>query len=158
MTATLRPDRRPGPAPAPPGRHLRLVPPPGYRSPRSRRRRARLAASALAALAATVVFGLVAFQVVLSEGQVRLEQLRRRAAAEQERYDRLRLEVAELESPGRVIAMAQQRLGMVAPPGVTYLSPSGAEVAVRSAPAPAPPADGGEGRWPAVKAHLAGRP
>jgi cell division protein FtsL len=157
MTATLRPARRPAPAPSRPDRHLRVVPD-GYRSPRSRRRRARLAALAVAALAATVVFGLVSFQVVLSEGQVRLEELRRRAAAEQERYDRLRLEVAELESPGRVIAMAQQRLGMVVPPGVTYLSPSGVAVAARPAPAATSPTDDGEGRWPAVKAHLAGRP
>lgn len=156
MTATLRPARRPAPAPARPDRHLRVVPA-GSPSPRSRRRRARLAALAAAALAVTVVFGLVAFQVVLSESQVRLEQLRRRADLEQQRYDRLRLEVAELESPGRIIAMAQQRLGMQVPPGVTYLSPSGAEVAARPAPAPAPSSED-EGRWPAVKAHLAGRP
>lgn len=155
MTATVRPARRPAPAPDRP-RHLRVVPT-GHRSAAQRRRRARLAVLAAAAAAVTVVFGLVAFQVVLSEGQVRLERLRQRAAAEQERYDRLRLQVAELESPERVIAVAQQRLGMVAPPGVTYLSPRGAEVAGPPEPTRVPPREDA-GRWPAVKAHLAGRP
>lgn len=160
MTAPVRPARRPGPVPARRDRHLRVVTP-DHRSSTRRRRRTGLAALAVGAAVVAALFGLVAFQVVLSEGQVRLERLRQRAAAEQERYDRLRLEVAELESPGRVIAMAQQRLGMVAPPGVTYLSPSGAEVAGRPAtprwPAAAREAAEG-GRWSAVKAHLAGRP
>lgn len=158
MTAPVRPVRRPAAPGVERPRHLRVVPP-GGRSARARRRRARLVVAAVAAAAAAVVFGLVAFQVVLSEGQIRLEQLRQRAAEEQVRYDRLRLEVAELESPARIIAMAQQRLGMVAPPGVTYLSPTGAEVV----PGPTPRGHMSamvrpHGAWPAVKAHLAGRP
>lgn len=72
------------------------------------------------------LLGLVASHVVLTQGQFRLDVLRTRTASEQERYERLRLKVAELESPSRIVAAAQERLGMVPPPSVTYLSPTGA--------------------------------
>lgn len=72
------------------------------------------------------LFGLVASHVMLTQGQFRLDTLRTRTASEQARYERLRLKVAELESPSRIVATAQERLGMVPPPSVTYLSPTGA--------------------------------
>lgn len=72
------------------------------------------------------LFGLVASHVLLTQGQFRLDRLRARASSEQARYQRLRLQVAELESPSRIVATAQERLGMVPPPSVTYLSPTGA--------------------------------
>jgi cell division protein FtsL len=164
VTATTLPPAAPAPAPSPlrAPRHLEVVPP-GARSPRAQRRRARLLAAAATGLLLTVLFGLVAFHVVLTQGQLQLDQLQSRAADEQARYDRLRLQVAELEAPERVVAEAQQRLGMVPPPGVTYLSPTGVATST------APPAAGraGTGRatadqpatsWPVVKAHLAGQP
>lgn len=83
------------------------------------------------------LFGLVASHVMLTQGQFRLDVLRARAASEQSRYERLRLKVAELESPSRIVAAAQERLGMVPPPSVTYLSPTGAVSA---------PADGSDDR------------
>ena len=169
MTATTRPAPAPAAAAvargavvperlieAPPRpRHLEVVPP-GARSPRAQRRRARLLASAAVAVVVAAVFGLVAFHVVLTQGQLQLDQLQGRATNAQATYDRLRLQVAELEAPERVVAEAQQRLGMVPPPGVTYLSPSGAAVT------PAPTDDeaaSAEGEptgtsWPTVKAHL----
>jgi cell division protein FtsL len=105
------------------------------------------------------LFGLVAWHVALTTWQAHLERVQREAQTAQERYERLRLEVAELEAPERVVAVAQRRLGMVPPPQVTYLSPTG--------DAPRPPsraADVGSDRagpgtsWPTVKAHLAERP
>lgn len=89
---------------------------------RARRRRRRLAATAVALLVCASLFGVVAFHVVLTEGQLELERLRAQALSEQSRNARLRLAVAELESPAWIVASARQQ-GMVPPAGVTYLSP-----------------------------------
>lgn len=130
MTAVLpeAPVRRAAPAPetaAPPaGPDLRVVD--RYeRPPATRRAHARLTALLLMLVVGAALFGLVTSHVALTQGQFRLDDLRQRADAEQDRYERLRLQVAELESPGRIVAAAQERLGMVPPPGVTYLSPVG---------------------------------
>jgi len=87
--------------------------------------RRRLLACSVAALAVACVLGLVVSHVALAQGQFELEKLQEKAAQEQAHYERLRLQVAQLESPSRVVAAAQERLGMVPPPGVTYLSPTG---------------------------------
>lgn len=125
--ATPASSPRPGSTPArrtaPPLRVVRPVP--------RRRRRARLVTVLVSMAVLVSLFGLVASHVMLTQGQFRLDTLRTRTASEQARYERLRLEVAELESPSRIVATAQERLGMVPPPSVTYLSPSGA---VSSAP------------------------
>jgi cell division protein FtsL len=125
------------------------------------------------------LFALVAFHVVVTQAQFRLDKMDARAARQEARYQRLRLQVAQLESPDRIVATAQERLGMVPPPGVTYLSPAGATtdptVPASSSPAatPAPrtvtatsmaqsPADGTaaarqpvSGGWAQVKSELA---
>ena len=54
-----------------------------------------------------------------------------RVRVEQERYDKLRFQVAELESPERVVAAAQERLGMIEPDHVNYVAP-----VASNAPAP----------------------
>lgn len=148
--------RRPVPEVAPPQPRLRVVPA-GELSPRARRRRARAVAFLASIVAAAGLFGLVAFHVVLTQGQLQLDRLQDKAAAEQAQYDRNRLEVAELEAPERIVAVAQERLGMVPPPEVTYLSPTGVTVGDRAA-RPAPGTPGPATSWPTVKAHLAGRP
>ncbi|MGQ0520595.1 MAG: cell division protein FtsL [Actinomycetota bacterium] len=126
------------------------------RSPARRRARARLLAVLVLVVVTAALFGLVASHVALTQGQFELEELRKRAATEEARYERLRLQVAELESPGRIVAAAQERLGMVPPPGVTYLSPVG----------PASGLDDGADAdretaaddWSTVKRELASRP
>ena len=124
------------------------------RSLAARRARARLMAWLLLGVVAAALFGLVASHVALTQGQFRLDALRKEAAAQQDRYERLRLQVAELESPGRIVAAAQERLGMVPPPGVTYLSPVGpATGAVDDEGAEAAAED-----WSTVKRQLASRP
>ena len=110
-----RPLRAPGRAAAP----LEVVAT-GYRSPRSRRNRRRLLTVAAIALALATVFGLVLVHVELTANEVRLTDLQSRADAARVRDLKLRLEVAQLESPARIVAMAQQ-LGMVSPPSITYL-------------------------------------
>ena len=140
------PSRTPSPSPAraaAPARSPKSLPArlrivrPTETSPRIRRRRARLAVVALFALVAAGLFGLVALHVVLTQNQFRLDGLRSQASTEEAKYQRLRLEVAQLESPERIVAEAQQRLGMQQPPSVTYLTPvNPAPAAAESAPAP----------------------
>ena len=156
----------PAPQTAPPRRRpdLRLVDP-HEPSPRIRRRRAAVAGVGVLVLVFVVLFALAASQAVLAQNQQRLDRLERDVADEQARYQRLRLQVAELESPGRIVRAAQERLGMVPPPGTTYLSPSGA-VADQLATAPGaddvppdgPDDDGGTGTagWATIKGYLGG--
>ncbi|MBW3668134.1 MAG: hypothetical protein KY443_02870 [Actinobacteria bacterium] len=160
--ASAAPARRPGPAPAPARKQrppLRVVSPEETRRV-DRRKRARLRVAVAVFVVVGGLFGLVASHVVLTQGQFRLQQLEKKAAESQARYERLRLQVAELESPERIVAAAQERLGMVAPPGVKYLSPTGVSERPSSAhpggrreTATAPAPD-----WTDVKPHLASQP
>ena len=153
--ARPRPASQPAAAPRP---GLRLVRP-GERTPQAARRHARALAVLTAGLVLAGLFGLVAFHVLLTESQLRLDQLQQRATQQREEYDRLRLKVAELEAPERVVAVAQQRLGMVSPPGVTYLSPTGVKTGLAAKATRDQTSDEGDGTaWPAIKAELAGRP
>lgn len=139
------------PRPRPP---LRVVPP-DYVPPRVRRRRARLFATGVAALVGLGLFGIAALHVVLTQGQFELQRLEARAEQQQARYEQLRLQVAELESPERIVAVAQERLGMVSPPGVTYLSPSGLVADELGVEDPAPARISGPSTsWSEVKPHL----
>jgi len=160
MTAVARPlHREHGPADrgsSPTGR-LEVVPRrrAGTAAPSVRRRR--LLGCSVAAVAVACVLGLVVSHVALAQGQFELERLQQKAAEEQAQYERLRLQVAQLESPSRVVAAAQERLGMVPPPGVTYLSPTGA---VSGLPEPASAGTEQESAtedWSSVKRQLARR-
>lgn len=176
MTATTRAPYRPrhaaGNLPAPvqvplplpdearDERRLRVVRA-GELSPRARRRRNRLVAFAASVLVCGGLFGVVAFHVVLTQGQLELDRMKQAADAQQALYDRNRLLVAELESPERVVKVAQERLCMVPPPDVTYLSPTGIKVNVPSTASDTATAaprgdDSTATSWPSVKAHLAG--
>lgn len=117
--STPRPDARPGPRHARP--HLELVAPP---KPRWQLRTGPTVALG-AFLAFVIAFVVVACQVMLVQGQQRLDDLDRALGEQSDRYGELRLEVAELESPERIVAAATA-LGMVPPPEVTYLTPRGA--------------------------------
>jgi cell division protein FtsL len=146
--APERDRRRPAnPRPAQPRPHLKVVPP-NTLSVAGRRRRARRFGAALSVILFIGVFGVVAAHVVLTQRQFRLERLEREATAEEARYERLRLDVAELESPERVVAAAQQ-LGMVPPATITYLASS------RSTPATGHKAETPGDEWATVKSHLA---
>ena len=153
------PEQIPLPLPEVQERRLRLVRA-GELSPRARRRRNRLVAFGVCVLLSAGLFGVVAFHVVLTQGQLQLDQLHDTADAQQALYDRNRLLVAELESPERIVKVAQERLGMVPPPDVTYLSPTGIRVEThgvqKAADAADDTGDSTSTSWPAVKAHLAG--
>lgn len=130
MTATQRPTRsaasRQAPAGAPrPERRpapLRIVPP-GERSPQARRRRRRLLMFGAASLVVVALFGVVVEHAILAEQQFRLSSLQGQAATEEARNQSLQLQVAELQSPSRVVSVARSKLGMVTPSTITYLAP-----------------------------------
>ena len=112
-------------------RHLRVVGPLGGRwglrlSPR--------VGVVLTVLAFVALFGVAVCHALLIQGQARVDALDQRVATAQARYERLRLQVAELESPQRIAKEAHDKLGMVPPGNTVWLTPED--------PAPAdPPAD-----------------
>jgi cell division protein FtsL len=100
-------------------RHLRVVRPEAGRRLRiSPRTGVVLTVSLFGAL-----FGVAVSHAMLIESQMDLEQLDERASSEQARYERLRLDVAQLESPDRIVREAQDRLGMVPADDVVWLTP-----------------------------------
>lgn len=148
MTATLTPPRvtlperdRPGRRRSVPGRHLRPV-----ERPRQRRSPA-VPVLVGSGIVIAALFALAVMHALLISGQLRLDDVRREAAAETEEVRRLRLRVAELEAPDRVLEVARERLGMVAPGEVGYLLPIGVpggpeeptRVAAAEPPPPPPP-------------------
>ncbi len=109
---TSRPDRRPASLPQPHVRpDLRVVPPP---DPAVRaRRRARLITTVLAVLACAGLFAIVGLHVLLAQGQAEVDRLETQVDEVQADQQRLRLKVAERESPAAIVAAARDRLGMV---------------------------------------------
>lgn len=148
-TAPARRAARPRDGRRPPTQrpNLRVVPP-NTLSRRGRQRRARRFGLVLSTILVTAVFGVVGAHVALTQYQFRLENLQREAAKEETRYEKLRFQVAQLESPDRIVAAAQE-LGMVPPAAVTYLA------STQSTPAGAPAAKAPSGEWATVKSHLA---
>ena len=114
----------------------------------------RLALAASALLTVGTIFGAAVFHVVLIQSEFRLDQINKEATREQARYEKLRLDVAQLSAPDRIVATAQQRLGMVVPPQVAYLMAPVPPNTEHDDPA-APSLAGG---WAEVKPHLGTRP
>ena len=128
-----------------------------------RRRRARALLIVCSAIVVLSLFALAAFHAMLASGQADLDRLQARVSDAQAKYEKLRLDVAELEAPDRIVREAQERLGMVPPPGVTYLTPSAtvsAEVgqAASSDPSSTSTETGDRAAWAEVKPYLSGRP
>ena len=153
-------DRRRSAAPA--RRHLTVVDDTRIAIARHRRR-ARALLVLLGGVMVASLFALAAFHAMLASGQAQLDRLEAKVSDSQARYERLRLDVAELEAPSRIVREAQERLGMVPPPGVTYLTPSAAasaEVGQAAEGDPSSTSDetGDRAAWATVKPYLSGRP
>jgi len=160
------------PNPGNPGkpRHLRVVEKPA-RSPAQRRRLARAILLGSVSVGVSVAFALVYLHVVLAQRQFKLDDLTAQVQKQQVAYQKLRLQVAQLDSPQHVIATAEGQLGMVQPASVSYLTPSpgvlggfgavgGSEPGLtQSDPSSAStPAPAGDADWPRIKSQLAGSP
>jgi cell division protein FtsL len=120
------PRRRPVAEPKP---HLWVV------RPESRSRRlTRLATAILVVAVFAGLFTIVAVRVVLAQGQAEIDRLSQSIEAQQAVRQDLRLTVAELEAPAQIVASARQRLGMITPAAVTYLTPPPAAAVSTSPP------------------------
>src|SRR5690348_5198683 len=71
-----------------------------------------------------VLFGLVVCHTLLLQNQQHLDRLSAEVTDAQAKYQSLRLQVAQLQAPQRVIDVATHKLGMVPPNGTTYLTPA----------------------------------
>ena len=112
-------------SPARPAKTRLRVLPTNYRSRAARHRRARRILIATSVTVCALLFGLVAFHVVLMQEQFRLEKMKREISQQEKQYSELRAQVAGLESPDRIINEAKLRLGMQEPSVVHYVAPSG---------------------------------
>lgn len=111
---------RRAPAPATPVRpYLRLV---GAGEPKARS--TRIVTGALVVAVFLGLFAIVALRVMLVQGQVEVDRLSAAIETDQAVQQGLRLNVAQLEAPAQIVAAARQRLGMVTPVTVTYLTPA----------------------------------
>jgi cell division protein FtsL len=110
-----RPARQLEPAPRP---HLRVVQP----GERTMRRLTPLGGIVLTALVFLVLAGLAGAHTLIAQGQMRLDSLDDKVQTEQARYQALRKQVAEAESPDRIVEAAEAQ-GMVSPDDLVYLQP-----------------------------------
>jgi len=90
-----------------------------------RRRRAGVVITVVVTSVFLLMLGLVAFQAKIAQDQMKLDRTDRQLQDAETRYSQLRLQVAQLEAPTRVIDEAK-RLGLVrpAPEQVKYLTAS----------------------------------
>jgi cell division protein FtsL len=139
-TAAPAPRRSPRPVPRPQPRPAsptgRVAAPPAKVAPTREptqspdlqvvpRRASRVRLGAVGAIALVLLFGsmlgLAVFHSILVQGQLHLDQTNRQIEQEQARERELRLQVAQLAAPDRILAAAEQR-GMVQPNDRKYLA------------------------------------
>jgi cell division protein FtsL len=73
------------------------------------------------------IFGVVVFQALLVQGQARLDHLNGQIATQQQDQQQLQAQVAQLESPSRIVTYARNNLHMVDPGNVVYLQQTAAD-------------------------------
>jgi len=153
MKAAPAPVRAPRSSPAPNReRHLAVVDP----AARKRERRARMGVRLAVASVVVAVLIVVGFHVMMAEGQLQLDRLNRATAVEQERYEALRLRVANRSAPEAIIERAED-IGMVPATSKRYISAPG--LTPEAAAAAGTDGTSSLGRdWEKVKQHLAAQP
>ncbi|MBW3645666.1 MAG: cell division protein FtsL [Actinobacteria bacterium] len=124
-----------------------------------RQRRSRRLLVVAAVLVGASLLALAASHAMMVSTQVRLDDLDQRVVEAQARHQALRLEVATLEAPDRVVSVAQERLGMAPPDTVTYLQAAApAESTPEAAPGVASAEEeaepGTQPSWGAIKPYL----
>ncbi len=130
----------------------------------------RLSLTAITTLAVgavfAVLFGLVVCHTLLLQNQQRLDRISADVTDAQAKYQSLRLQVAQLQAPQRIIDVATHKLGMVPPDGTTYLTPAAGSAASNTAGATQGPTTTDSAAsstddvaaWPTVKPYLGAAP
>lgn len=90
---------------------------------RAEHRHVRVLVALSAAVLAAALLLVAGGRALVASGQVRVDSLQTEVAAALAREQNLQLERAQLESPSRVLRIAETALGMVTPSSVVYLSP-----------------------------------
>ena len=116
---------------------------------RSTRRRARITIGAALVTLTAAFLVVTAGNAVVTSTQLQVDVLNTALANALTTNQNLQLQRAELESPDRILSLAQHRLGMSTPKSVKYLWPVTLS--------PAPPASGSRSGPPA-RGHRASRP
>jgi cell division protein FtsL len=162
LAAPVRTGARPAPRHAPqpqPARRpdLRVV-----REPAGRQGRAKVIGLVATGLVFAGLFALAIVHTLLVQHQLQLDTLQHQVDDARQEYQKLRLQVAVLESPQRIVDTAESRLGMVPSGDVVYLTPSQPQASPRTAASPDGDRAGGGGgpgsTWAAVKPYLEGAP
>lgn len=99
------------------------------------------------ALVIFVFFALIYSRTTLSDSAFRLEEVESQITQEEVLYQQLRLEVARLQSPERIVPLAEQ-VGLVLPSQVRTVEAAGVNNV----------AGGAEARWAEVKSILTASP
>lgn len=123
----------------------------------ARQRRARRLAVAAAVIAGLALVALAGSHAWLVTNQVRIDELQQRVDEAQARHQALRLQVATLEAPDRIVSVARDELGMVPPGDVTYVRAAAPPPPAPSSdrdPAGPPAPEGAAPSWGAVKPYL----
>lgn len=92
-----------------------------------------------ALLVALGMLAVVVAHVVLTQRQYQLDRMTQELSQARVLHDQLQLRVAQLESPSRIVATAEQHLHMVVPPRVVYLSPGAQPASTKLEGTPASP-------------------
>ena len=117
--APARPRTRPQPRRAPQARpNLRVVQP----GERTLRRLTPLGGVVLSAVLFVVLAALAGAHTLIAQGQIHLDGVDAKVQVEQARYQELRKDLAQAESPERIVAAAEAA-GMVTPNDLVYLQP-----------------------------------
>lgn len=124
-----------------------------------RRRRARRLLMVAGVVAIAALLALAGVNAVLVSNQVRIDTLEQQVVDAQARHQALRLEVATLEAPQRVVSAATERLGMISPDTITYVQPApeGTQPSVGEPTSPtegAPASSASSTSWGTVKPYL----
>lgn len=110
----------------------------------------------LTVLLFVALFAVAGSHALLVESQVRLDGLDGQVAEEQSRYERLRMDVAQLESPERIMADATA-MGMVQPADPVWITPD-RPVEEGSDAAQTPETESTDTSWSEVKPILGTTP
>ena len=101
---------------------LRVLPK-GYRTKVARRRHARRILAATSVSVCAIFFTTLAFQVMITQGQFKLQTLDVKISAQKQIFIQSRAHVGQLEAPSRIMQEAFDRFGMQQPTSVHYLTP-----------------------------------
>lgn len=105
-------------------------------APAARRRRSWQVGTVAGGLLFLAMFLIVGAQTLIVQQQRHIDDVNTRIAAAEEEAEGLKVDLAELQSPERIVGEAEDRLGMVQAPSPVYLQPR-ADDDARAAEVPA---------------------